>query len=89
MLEVLGPIIGANFAEQVIYLLDLDLKLIDYRKGEGKERNNGDEGDYEEAKEVGAYPVKEQVGERMLGDGKLRLLKVLNDVIEPVGNDLI
>lgn len=41
MLEVLDPIIGANFAEQVVDLFDFDLELIDDRKSQRKESNNG------------------------------------------------
>lgn len=41
VLEVLGPIVGADLAEQVINLLDLDLELVDDGNGEGEQRNNG------------------------------------------------
>lgn len=41
VLEVLGPIVGADLAEQAINLLDLDLELVDDGNGEGEERNNG------------------------------------------------
>ena len=41
MLEVLGPVVGANLAEQVIYFFDLDFELVDDGKSECEEGNNG------------------------------------------------